>query len=129
MRPEIHFINRQAGSGTRVLLDTLLREEGLPATAISGYEDEKSTHSEVAAAVAEGRADTGIGLEAAAKAYNLDFVFITLERYDLLIREVDIERMPVQQLVAFLKTPDFRRLLERMGGYDSRESGNLRWSG
>ena len=79
--------------------------------------------------MAEGRADTGIGLEAAAKAYNLDFVFITLERYDLLIREVDIERMPVQQLVAFLKTPDFRRLLERMGGYDSRESGNLRWSG
>jgi molybdate-binding protein/DNA-binding transcriptional regulator YhcF (GntR family) len=129
LRPEIHFINRQAGSGTRVLLDTLLREEGLPAAAISGYEDEKSTHSEVAAAVAEGRADTGIGLEAAAKAYNLDFVFITLERYDLLIREVDIERMPVQQLLTFLKTPDFRQLLERLGGYDSRESGSLRWSG
>lgn len=124
----VRFINRQKGSGTRVLLDSLLRENGIDKTKITGYEEELTTHSDVATAISEGRADTGIGLEAAARAYGLEFILITLERYDLLVREKHLSLQPYQQLLNFLKSGEFHQQLQRLGGYDSRESGVIRWS-
>lgn len=128
VRSNIRFINRQKGSGTRVLLDSLLRENGIDKLRIIGYEEELTKHSDIATAVSESRADTGIGLEAAARAYGLEFIFITLERYDLLIREKDIALRPCKELLEFLKNREFHQLLERLGGYDSHESGVIRWS-
>ncbi len=124
----VRFINRQKGSGTRVLLDTLLRKSGIDATKIAGYGEELTTHSDIATAVSESRADAGIGLEAAAKAYGLEFIFITVERYELLMREQELSLQPYQKLIEFLKSGEFRLLLQRLGGYDSHESGVIRWS-
>lgn len=127
-KTDIRFINRQKGSGTRVLLDSLLRDNSVDPTQIAGYDEEVTTHSEVATAVSESRADAGIGLEAAARAYGLEFIFITLERYDLVVRGADAALPPYKRVIEFLKSGDFRQLLQRLEGYDSRESGLIRWS-
>lgn len=126
-RPDVRFINRQAGSGTRVYLDSLLQKSNIDPTVIQGYSEERITHSEVAAAVFDSRADTGIGLEAAARAYGLDFVFLTLERYDLVMRKFTLDLAPVQQLIQWLKSDGFHTLLSRLGGYEYTESGQVEW--
>ncbi|MBE0696991.1 MAG: GntR family transcriptional regulator, partial [Anaerolineaceae bacterium] len=79
-RQDIRFVNRIAGSGTRVYLDSLLKKNAIDSAAIEGYANQKTTHSEIAEAIAEDDADVGLGLEAAAKAYGLDFIFLNLER-------------------------------------------------
>jgi len=122
-RPDVRFVNRQPGSGTRVFLDAQLSRKNLDAARIAGYTDERSTHSEIAAEVAQSRADTGIGLEAAAKAYGLDFIPLTTERYDLALRESTFQLPAIQQMINWMKGEDFRSLLNRLGGYDSNESG------
>ena len=125
--PGIRIINRQAGSGTRVFLDAQLKKHQIDSSTITGYQDEYSTHVEVAAAVAGSRADTGIGLEAAAKAYGLDFIPLTTERYDLVMRESTFGQLPVQRMIEWLKSSDYRALLNRLGGYEDSESGTVRW--
>jgi putative molybdopterin biosynthesis protein len=77
--------------------------------------------------VAGSRADTGIGLEAAAKAYGLDFIPLTTERYDLVMRESTFGQLPVQRMIEWLKSSDYRALLNRLGGYEDSESGTVRW--
>jgi len=126
-RPNVRFINRQSGSGTRVYLDSLLQKSNIDSNAIQGYSEEKITHSEVAAAVFDSSADTGIGLEAAARVYGLDFVFLTLERYDLVMRELTLDLAPVQQLIQWIKSDEFQALLHRLGGYEYAESGHVDW--
>ena len=122
-RPEVRFVNRQPGSGTRVFLDALLRRNKINAAQIAGYADERSTHSEIAAEVAQSRADTGIGLEAAAKAYGLEFIPLTTERYDLALRESTFQLPAIQQMVNWLKSDAFHDLLRRLGGYEHTQSG------
>ena len=85
-RPELRYVNRQRGAGTRVLLDHALGGLGVDPTAIGGYSREEHTHLGVAAAVAAGRADTGLGIQAAARAFGLDFVPVAREPYDLVLR-------------------------------------------
>jgi len=126
-KPGIRFVNRQPGSGTRVLLDALLQKMNIDSAQITGYTDELATHSEVAAEVTRSRADTGIGLEAAAKAYELDFILLTTERYELAVKETTFQLAPIQYMIDWLKGEEFRVLLNRMGGYESMESGNIRW--
>ncbi|HOW91662.1 MAG TPA: substrate-binding domain-containing protein [Anaerolineaceae bacterium] len=126
-RPEVRYINRQPGSGTRVFLDAQLRKNKIDSARIAGYADERSTHSEIAAQVAESRADTGIGLEAAAKVYGLDFIPLTTERYELVVKENTFKLASIQYMIHWLKGEEFRILLNRMGGYESTESGNVRW--
>ena len=126
-RPDVRFINRQAGSGTRVYLDSLLQKSNIETTEIRGYNEERITHSEVAAAVFDSRADTGIGLEAAARAYGLDFIYLTLERYDLVMREQTLDLAPVQQLIQWIQSDGFQALLRRLGGYEHTESGQVKW--
>jgi putative molybdopterin biosynthesis protein len=123
----LRFANRQAGSGTRVWLDAALHRLGIPTEEIKGYHDEKMTHTEVARAVAEGQAEVGIGLEAAAWAYNLDFVLLTREQYDLVIPEEHFASPAVQQFVEWLRGKAAQDLFASLGGYEGEEAGTVLW--
>ncbi len=124
--PGVRFINRQAGSGTRVWLDAMLSQLGMAAGQIAGYGDEKKTHSEVARAVAEGSADAGLGLETAAVAYGLDFVFLTRERYDLVLLAETAGREPVRRLLDWLASPPAKDFVNQFRGYEGTETGARR---
>ncbi len=126
-RPDVTFINRQRGSGTRVWLDEALRKEGIAPSAVRGYEREQLTHLGVARAVAEGEADVGLGIYSAALAFGLDFVPLTLERYDLVIPEGVRESPPVMALVEVVRSEEFIELVRTMGGYETHETGNETW--
>jgi len=126
-RPNVRFINRQPGAGTRVWLDSQLAKAGISPAEIDGYEEEVLTHTEVASAVGEGRADVGLGIEAAARTYGLDFVLLTVEHYDLIIPEEQWERAPVQALVAGLETDALRAAIDALGGYDTAHTGRVEW--
>lgn len=127
VKPGARFINRQPGSGTRVWLDGQLRRRGIDARQIMGFEQEKPTHSEVARAVAENQADVGIGVQAAALAFGLDFMFLTTERYDLVIPAVSWEQPPAQALHAWLSAPQGKATIDQLGGYDTGETGQVTW--
>ncbi len=126
-RPGLRFVNRQSGSGTRVWLDNALRKLGISPHHILGYDYEKMTHSEVALAIAEGQAEAGLGLEASARAYGLDFVPLTLERYDLVITEAQFNHPAVQHLWAWLRYEPARQAIARLGGYEIHQTGRLQW--
>jgi molybdate-binding protein/DNA-binding transcriptional regulator YhcF (GntR family) len=123
-QPGLRFINRQPGSGTRTLLDYHLRRGGIAPAAIIGYDTAMSTHMAVAAAVAEDRADAGLGLYAAARAYGLDFVPLARERYDLVLQADLRQREPAKWLVELLKTHEYQAVLNELGGYETGQSGH-----
>jgi len=123
--PEIQFVNRQRGAGTRVLLDYHLGKLGLAPEAISGYAQEEFTHLTVAAAVASGRADCGLGIAAAAQALNLDFVPLFQERYDLVVPKTIAESGLLAPLWALLEDNEFRDMVAGLPGYDVSVMGNL----
>lgn len=125
-RENLRFVNRQRGSGTRVWLDAQLRRERVATAEIEGYETEVTTHVAVAQAVADGRADVGPGIHAAAAAYGLGFVPLANERYDLVFL-ADVWKSPAAEaLVEYVDSDSFKRSVEAMGGYDCSESGRLR---
>jgi molybdate-binding protein/DNA-binding transcriptional regulator YhcF (GntR family) len=126
-KPGVKFVNRQPGSGTRVWLDAMLKKEGIMPVSINGYYQEKSTHSDVAAEVANHNVDVGIGLEAAARAYGLDFIFLTRERYDMIMRYEEFETGETTLLLKWLKGKESKSLFDRLKGYESDESGEVRW--
>ena len=115
----LRYVNRQRGAGTRVLLDHELARRGISPEAIVGYEREEHTHLAVAAAVAAGRADCGLGVLAAARAFGLDFVPVAKEPYDLVFEPDPI----LDPLWALLESEDFRRAVTDLGGYDTTEMG------
>jgi putative molybdopterin biosynthesis protein len=123
LRPGLRYVNRQRGAGTRVLLDHELRRRGIEPDAISGYSREEHTHLAVAAAVAAGRADAGLGVLAAARAFGLDFVPVTREPYDLVLAAETLDDPLLAPLWALLEDPAFRRAVEALGGYDTEETG------
>jgi molybdate-binding protein/DNA-binding transcriptional regulator YhcF (GntR family) len=122
-RPEVQFVNRQAGSGTRVWLDSSLNQNQIPVDLISGYRDERMTHSDVARSIAEGSADVGLGLESAAVAYGLDYIHLTRERYDLVMRSETADLPSVQALLEWLSSKECKNLIERFKGYETYETG------
>jgi putative molybdopterin biosynthesis protein len=122
-RPGLRYVNRQRGAGTRVLLDHELRRLGVDPAAIVGYAREEHTHLGVAAAVAAGRADTGLGIQAAARAFGLDFVPVAREPYDLVLRRASLTDAVLAPLWALLEQPDFRTEVEKLGGYSCAETG------
>lgn len=126
-RPGLRFVNRQRGAGTRVWLDAHLRRLGIAPPQICGYDHEALTHSEVALAIAEGRADVGLGIEAAALAYGLGFVHLTHERYDLVIPAASWDRAPVQALARWLTTAEARDAIAALGGCDVSATGEVSW--
>ena len=121
------FVNRQSGSGTRVWLDAALRRAGIPTANITGYEDARSTHSEVARAVAEGRADAGFGLETAAVAFGLTFIPLVSERYDLIIPEATFNQPAMQQMANWLAEQPARQAIAELGGYETGDTGKVEW--
>jgi putative molybdopterin biosynthesis protein len=122
-RPGLRYVNRQRGAGTRVLLDHELGRLGVDPAAVVGYSREEHTHLGVAAAVAAGRADTGLGIQAAARAFGLDFVPVAREPYDLVLRRASLTDAVLAPLWALLEQPDFRSEVEKLGGYSCAETG------
>ncbi len=131
LRPDVTFINRQAGSGTRILFDYCLDREKLPASAVKGYDQEEYTHMAVAVNVVSGRADAGMAIYASAKALGLDFVPVARERYDLVIPEDGWEDPKMKLLLEIIVSGSFRKKVSDMGGYDLSACGSVagRWDG
>ena len=123
-RPEVRFVNRQPGSGTRVWLDIRLRHEGVPSDGIFGYEQEESTHLGVAREVAEGRANAGVGISAAAAAYGLGFVPLGEERYDLVIPWEIWDTAALVALREVVTSSHFKEAILALGGYDVSLTGS-----
>ena len=124
-RPEVSFVNRQRGSGTRVLLDYKLKELGIPPERVTGYEREEYSHLAVAAAVKSGSVSTGLGILSAATALDLEFIPLMDERYDLVIPRVHYESHLLQPLLALLQNEDFRQEVDALGGYRTGEMGKV----
>ncbi|WFN33641.1 molybdopterin biosynthesis protein [Methanogenium sp. S4BF] len=121
------IINRQKGSGTRILFDHLLRQRGVDPTEITGYGREATTHLAVALAVRSGEAEAGIGVYSAAKALGLAFTPIGTERYELVTRTATLEAMPeVRMLFDQVSSDSFKDTLHRLGGYRTEETGIIR---
>ena len=124
-RDDITFINRQAGSGTRILLDYRLKQLDIDPGAISGYENEEFTHMSVAVAVLSGSVDVSLGIYAAAKALNLDFIPVVTEQYDLVIPEEHFETENIQILLETINTGAFKKRVEALGGYSTEKTGMI----
>ncbi|MFZ0612854.1 MAG: molybdopterin biosynthesis protein [Desulfobacterales bacterium] len=124
-RGDVTMINRQAGSGTRILLDYRLQESGLDPGHIQGYGTEEFTHMSVAVAVLNGTADAGLGICAAARALKLDFVPIVTERYDLVVPDVFFETRNFQVLLEIIRSSAFKKRVEALGGYGTARTGDI----
>ena len=125
LKPEINFVNRQRGSGTRQLLDYKLKEKAIKAAMINGYERELTTHLGVAVAVASEGIDVGVGIYSAAKTMGLDFIPIGYESYDFLVPTSLIENENIQNFLTYLRSDAFKEIVERLGGYQLENPGEL----
>lgn len=124
-RAGLRYVNRQKGSGTRILTDYLCAREDVDPAAIYGYGREELTHNSVAVQIQSGSADAGMGIFSAAKLYGLDFLPICVEEYDLLIPQSAWESENVRRLIAALKSDEFARRISAMGGYTLDRPGQL----
>ena len=124
-RKDIRFINRQSGSGTRILLDYRLEQSGIDAGMINGYEIEEFTHMSVAVAVLSGTVDVGLGIYAAAKALDLDFIPLVTEQYDLVIPQIYIDMKQMQILLDIINSGVFKKRVEALGGYSTKKTGTI----
>lgn len=122
---QLMFINRQRGAGTRILFDDHLRQAGISSDQITGYDQEEFTHMAVAVNVLSQTADCGMGIYAAAKALDLDFVPLARERYDLIIPAAHMQDPKVQTVLALLRDGDFQNKIEDLGGYETQLSGRI----
>ena len=127
-RPEVTFINRQRGSGTRVLLDWELAGLKISPDDIRGYEDEEYTHMNVAAAVAGGRASAGLGVKSSAVALGLEFVPVGVEEYDLVIPERYWADPRIRSLLEVIRSPEFKNEVQSLGGYGLERTGEVVWT-
>jgi putative molybdopterin biosynthesis protein len=124
-RPEIRIVNRQTGSGTRILFDELLRHHQIAPDAIRGYDSEEPTHLSVAASVAAGLAECGIGLRAAAVRFDLDFVPLVTEQYFIVCRKALLKAEPVCAVIEVLGSTEFKYLAEALPGYSAIGAGEV----
>ncbi len=121
----LRFVNRQRGSGTRLLVDQMIADARLEASAINGYRTEEFTHAAVAATVASGGADAGLGLRAAAAEYRLAFVPLVRERYFFAVRAKHLESPAVLRLLGALKSPVLARIVRPLAGYETTAAGSV----
>ncbi|WP_085314941.1 substrate-binding domain-containing protein [Derxia lacustris] len=124
-RPGLRFINRQPGSGTRLLLDLLLKQAGVAARRIDGYRQSEFTHAAVAAYVASGMADAAFGVETPARRFGLDFIPLQNERYFLLCDAATLEMPAVAKTLDVLRGPAFRTMTDALAGYDAEDAGRV----
>lgn len=122
---KLKFVNRQEGSGTRVLLDYGLKENGIEPEDIPGYSKVAFTHMEVALEVFSGSADVGLGIFAAAHMLGLDFIPLTSERFDLIIPVENYQSKAIKAMREVMKSEEFKLNMAKMGGYDTRETGKI----
>lgn len=119
------FINRQRGSGTHLAFDRMLQDTQIDRAAINGYYTEEFTHLAVAAAIAGGVADAGIGIEAAARKLKMDFIPLFAENYYLLAKRETVERADLQDIVGVLRSDTFKQMAAGIPGYDASRSGEI----
>ncbi len=124
-RDDIRFVNRQPGSGTRMLLDLALRKVGVDPDRVNGYASTELTHSAIAAFVASGMADVGFGVEPAAHHFGLDFIPIVDEDYYFACDRARLERAPLSTVIGLLRGAVFRHSVDQLEGYDPRDCGKL----
>jgi molybdate-binding protein/DNA-binding transcriptional regulator YhcF (GntR family) len=122
-RSDITFVNRQGGSGTRVLLDLQLKKQGISSSEIKGYEKEFDTHLAVASHIARGDADVGLGIEAAAISCGLDFMPMFRERYDLVIPIANYRSERFAPMLEIIGSDEFKKIVDGVGGYDTSQTG------
>jgi putative molybdopterin biosynthesis protein len=122
-RPDVRYVNRQRGAGTRILLDYRLGQLGIEPAQVCGYAREEYTHLAVAVAVQSGVADCGLGIAAAARALKLDFIPLEQERYDLVIPRAHYESDLLRPLLDLIRGPEFRRAVAELPGYDATHMG------
>ena len=125
VRDDVSFINRQQGSGTRILLDYRLSESNIDSSLINGYDNEEYTHMNVAVSILNGTADAGLGIMAAARALDLDFIPVVKEQYDLIIPSSFLDDPKIQLFLDIVRSNNFRERVKRLGGYNPDKSGNL----
>ncbi len=128
IRPKIRFINRQKGSGTRVLLDSHLRQLKISAGSIKGYENEVYTHFEVGLSILAGEADAGLATGSVSKLLGLSFIPLTQESFDMLLDQSTFFERPVQAFIEILNSKEFRNRVENLGSYDFKNSGKILYS-
>ena len=121
----LQFINRQPGSGTRILFDYKLKTLGLSIHDIQGYENDEYTHMSVAVAVLSGRVDAGLGIQAAARALDLDFIPVVTEEYDLIIPDRFYKTRKIQALLDIIQTKKFQDRIQSLGGYGTQNTGKI----
>ncbi|NIO03214.1 MAG: molybdopterin biosynthesis protein, partial [Proteobacteria bacterium] len=124
-RKGILFVNRQRGSGTRILLDYLLQENRIRPETIKGYEREEFTHMAVAIAVLSQSADAGMGIYSAAKALDLSFLALATEQYDLVVPDSFFHEEKIQALLEVIRSEAFREAVRNLGGYDVSRMGQI----
>jgi len=122
-RPDMRYVNRQKGSGTRILLDYLLKQKNIDSGKIYGYSREEFTHMSVAVQIASGSADCGMGILSAAKAFGLNFIPICHETYDFIIPIEFINTNLIQSFIEILKSDNFRAQIDKLGGYELMNPG------
>lgn len=122
-RADVRFVNRQPGSGTRLEIDRMLEEYRIPARSVRGYDSEEFTHVAVAAMIAAGAADAGLGIRAAAAKYQLGFLPLLRERYFFACRKETLERAAAHHLLAALRDPAFRAIVSTLPGYSADDAG------
>jgi putative molybdopterin biosynthesis protein len=123
-RPDVTFVNRQGGSGTRVLLDLQLKRQGISPYEIKGYEVEFDTHLAVASHIAGGKADVGLGIEAAALSCGLDFKAMFRERYDLVIPIENYRSKRLAPMLEIIASEEFKKIVDGIGGYETSQTGS-----
>ncbi|MDF2501639.1 MAG: metal-binding protein [Anaerosporomusa subterranea] len=125
-KPDVRFVNRERGSGARVLLDEKLQILSVDHATIAGYNHEEMSHFAVASVVARGEADVGLGIERAAlQIKELDFIPLQQERYDLVIRKEDTAKQEFQALLSAIRSKGFKNEIQGMGGYELRQTGEI----
>jgi molybdate-binding protein/DNA-binding transcriptional regulator YhcF (GntR family) len=122
-RSDLVFVNRQKGSGTRVLLDLKMKHEGIVPSEVKGYDVEFNTHLAVASHIAGGHADVGLGIEAAARGCNLDFMPLFRERYDLVMAAADYRSQRLAPMLKIVGSAEFKKIVDEVGGYDTSQTG------
>ncbi|MEA4913584.1 MAG: molybdopterin biosynthesis protein [Christensenella sp.] len=126
VKPEVRYANRQKGAGTRILLDYLLKQAEISAQQIEGYAREELTHTAVAAQIAAGSADCGLGIFSASRMYDLDFIPVCEETYDLLTSLAAMENPQVRAFLRVLASESFLRRLDVLGGYTYDKPGRIK---
>lgn len=124
-RRDIIFVNRQTGSGTRVLLDLQLKTQGIPSAKIKGYNNVFNTHLAVASHIARGDADVGLGIEAAANSCGLDFLPMFRERYDLVMPMANYNSERFAPMLEIINSKEFKKVIDEVRGYDTSQTGTM----